>query len=88
MTSRRPLLTVDDLAVSFSNGPGPCVRAVDGVQMTIYPRQTLAVVGESGCRRPSRLKTSSTRSGSFGTWWTRAWQPSRTRRSVAASGSG
>ncbi|KAA0216322.1 MAG: ABC transporter ATP-binding protein [Leptolyngbya sp. PLA3] len=49
MTSRRPLLTVDDLAVSFSNGPGPCVRAVDGVQMTIYPRQTLAVVGESGC---------------------------------------
>ncbi|MCL4220714.1 MAG: ABC transporter ATP-binding protein [Phycisphaerales bacterium] len=45
----RPLLVVDDLAVSFRNGPGPRVQAVDGVQMTIYPRQTLAVVGESGC---------------------------------------
>lgn len=44
-----PLLSVDDLAVSFSNGLAPRVQAVDGVQMTLYPRQTLAVVGESGC---------------------------------------
>ncbi|RMH10234.1 MAG: ABC transporter ATP-binding protein [Planctomycetota bacterium] len=47
--SPRPLLTVEDLAVSFSNGQGPRIQAVDGVHMTIYPRQTLAVVGESGC---------------------------------------
>jgi len=40
---------VDDLAVSFDNGRGPRVQAVDGVRMSIYPRQTLAVVGESGC---------------------------------------
>ncbi|GAB4382981.1 MAG: ABC transporter ATP-binding protein [Phycisphaerales bacterium] len=45
----RPLLVVDDLAVSFSNGAGPRIQAVDGVQMTVYPGQTLAVVGESGC---------------------------------------
>ncbi len=42
-------MQVDDLAVSFDNGKGPRVQAVDGVRMTVYPRQTLAVVGESGC---------------------------------------
>ncbi len=45
----KPLLRVDDLAVSFDNGSGPRIQAVDGVRMTLYPRQTLAVVGESGC---------------------------------------
>ncbi len=44
-----PIIRVDRLAVSFDNGRGPRVQAVDGVRMTIYPRQTLAVVGESGC---------------------------------------
>ena len=44
-----PLLEVRDLAVSFSNGKGPRIQAVDGVSMTIHARQTLAVVGESGC---------------------------------------
>jgi len=45
----QPLLRVSDLAVSFDNGSGPRVQAVDGVRLSIYPRQTLAVVGESGC---------------------------------------
>ena len=45
----RPLLKVADLAVSFDNANGPRIQAVDGVRMTVYPRQTLAVVGESGC---------------------------------------
>jgi ABC-type dipeptide/oligopeptide/nickel transport system ATPase component len=45
----KPLVQVRDLAVSFDNGTGPRIQAVDGVRMTIYPRQTLAVVGESGC---------------------------------------
>ncbi len=45
-----PLLEVADLAVSFDNsGGGPRIQAVAGVRMTIYPNQTLAVVGESGC---------------------------------------
>jgi ABC-type dipeptide/oligopeptide/nickel transport system ATPase component len=44
-----PLLRVSDLAVSFDNGSGPRIQAVDGVRLSIYPRQTLAVVGESGC---------------------------------------
>jgi ABC-type dipeptide/oligopeptide/nickel transport system ATPase component len=49
MDESTPLIRVSDLAVSFDNGSGPRVQAVDGVRMSIYPRQTLAVVGESGC---------------------------------------
>ncbi len=44
-----PLIRIVDLAVSFDNGSGPRIQAVDGVRMSIYERQTLAVVGESGC---------------------------------------
>jgi ABC-type dipeptide/oligopeptide/nickel transport system ATPase component len=44
-----PLVKVRDLAVSFDNRGGPRIRAVDGNALTIYPRQTVAVVGESGC---------------------------------------
>jgi len=43
-----PLLKIEDLAVSFDTSAG-IVRAVNGVNLTIYPEQTLAVVGESGC---------------------------------------
>jgi len=53
MPSTQPLLDVADLAVSFDNhsggGLGPRVQAVAGVNMTVHHRQTLAVVGESGC---------------------------------------
>ncbi len=45
----KPLMVVDDLAVSFDNAGGPRIQAVDGVRMSVHPRQTLAVVGESGC---------------------------------------
>lgn len=46
----KPLLEVADLAVSFDNsGGGPRIQAVAGLSLTIHPRQTLAVVGESGC---------------------------------------
>ena len=44
----KPLLHIEDLAVTFSSDQGP-VRAVNGVNLTLYPQQTLAVVGESGC---------------------------------------
>lgn len=45
----QPLLEVADLAVSFDNGAGPRLVAVNGTRLSIYPNQTLAVVGESGC---------------------------------------
>jgi oligopeptide/dipeptide ABC transporter ATP-binding protein len=44
----QPLLQVRNLAVSFGNRYSR-VRAVRDVNLTVYPRQTLAVVGESGC---------------------------------------
>ncbi len=50
-----PLLTIEELAVSFHtpgsgdrSATGGMVQAVTDVSLTIYPRQTLAVVGESG----------------------------------------
>ena len=43
-----PVLKVDDLEVSFQTEHG-LVRAVDGVSFELYPREILAVVGESGC---------------------------------------
>ncbi|HZQ11611.1 MAG TPA: ABC transporter ATP-binding protein [Pseudolabrys sp.] len=43
-----PLLVVDDLRTYFDLRHG-IVKAVDGVGFTLKPRETLAIVGESGC---------------------------------------
>ena len=42
------LLSVEDLRTHFFTRDG-VVRAVDGVSFAVYPGETLAVVGESGC---------------------------------------
>lgn len=46
-----PILSVRDLAVRFRgrSASDTGFRAVDGVSFTVHPRQTLAIVGESGC---------------------------------------
>lgn len=43
-----PLLQIQDLSVSFPRAGGGRTQAADGVNLSIFPQQTLAVVGESG----------------------------------------
>ncbi|MFA9479605.1 ABC transporter ATP-binding protein [Phycisphaerales bacterium AB-hyl4] len=47
-TQAQPILEIRDLSVSFPAGRSARFMAVDGVNLSVYPRQTLAVVGESG----------------------------------------
>lgn len=49
MTNPSPLLEARDLAVHYPAGRGAVVRAVDGVDLTLAPGETLGIVGESGC---------------------------------------
>jgi ABC-type glutathione transport system ATPase component len=47
-----PLLKAENVAKYYASGTLGArreVRALDGVSLSIYPRQTLALVGESGC---------------------------------------
>jgi len=48
MPEPTPLLEIEDLKTYFFTSDG-IVRAVDGVSYKVYPGETLAVVGESGC---------------------------------------
>lgn len=47
MTGPAPLLQISDLRVGFTRGK-EIVPAVRGVDLTVYPGQTVAIVGESG----------------------------------------
>ncbi|WJZ02255.1 ABC transporter ATP-binding protein [Corynebacterium freiburgense] len=47
MQEMQPLLELKDLKISFTSSTGT-VDAVRGINMTIYPGQSVAIVGESG----------------------------------------
>lgn len=47
MTQPTPLLEIENLDIDFSVDKRT-IRAVHGLNLTIYPGQTVAIVGESG----------------------------------------
>ena len=46
--SAQPLLEIKDLHVGFRTSKKDVVPAVRGASLTVYPGQTVAIVGESG----------------------------------------
>src|SRR5574341_2376856 len=48
MSNNKPLLEVKGLKTYFYTEDG-IVRAVDGVDIDVYPGEVLGIVGESGC---------------------------------------
>jgi oligopeptide/dipeptide ABC transporter ATP-binding protein len=57
-----PILEVDDLHTHFASrnlaaGSKRTVRAVDGVSFRVWPGETLAIVGESGCGKSTVGRT-------------------------------
>lgn len=46
---KKPLLQTYDLKKYFKLKDGALLHAVDGVNLSLYPSETLGVVGESGC---------------------------------------
>jgi peptide/nickel transport system ATP-binding protein len=59
---RKTLLSIDDMHVwfelrRFGFGHAGYVKAVDGVTFDVHYKETIAVVGESGCGKSSLMKT-------------------------------
>jgi oligopeptide/dipeptide ABC transporter ATP-binding protein len=59
-TMAQPLLTLDDLVVSYPAKRGPrdrrLIRAVDGVNFSVATGEIFALVGESGCGKTSIVR--------------------------------
>lgn len=48
MSEQHPLLSIEKLKVVFPNPMG-MIRAVEGIDLTLFPGECVAIVGESGC---------------------------------------
>lgn len=52
---RKPILEVKNLHLSFSLAQGT-LHAVRGIDFSLYPKETVGIVGESGCGKSAALK--------------------------------
>lgn len=52
---RRPTVELRNVTVAFRSGSQPLVRAVDGVDLRIWPGEFVAIVGPSGCGKTTLL---------------------------------
>ncbi len=84
--NEKPIIQIQSLAVSFpigsEKGKEKRVRAVNGISMSVYKKQTLAVVGESGCGKSvsamSALQLVPTPPGQYDRghiWWHNGGEP-------------
>jgi peptide/nickel transport system ATP-binding protein len=51
------MLEINGLKVEYKTDKGEAVRAVDGVDLTLEPNETLGLVGESGCGKTTLAKS-------------------------------
>lgn len=54
---RIPLIETVDLKKYFKVGDKSYLHAVDGINMKVYPGETIGVVGESGCGKSTLGRT-------------------------------
>ena len=54
---RMPLIETVDLKKYFKVGRGSMLHAVDGINMKVFPGETIGVVGESGCGKSTLGRT-------------------------------
>ena len=47
-TQDQPMLSVEDLRVTFTTADGESLKAVDGISFEVRPGETFGVIGESG----------------------------------------
>lgn len=51
------MIDINDLHVRYETDQGEAVHAVDGVNLTLRPNETLGLVGESGCGKTTLAKS-------------------------------